>query len=267
MTPFSVIAPATALWNDPRGEWRLEPPRESRLTIAIMSDIHGFSLALDRVLSDIESRDGIDRVIAAGDLCETGPDPLGVLERLERHGVELIQGNTDRDLAARSRGARSASWTVNELGDERLRFLGRLPFDIRIAPPGAPPFEHDLLIVHANPIDMDRHLAPDLDESEVSELIESARADVVAFGHLHIAYVREVAGLTLMDVSAVGNPKDGDLRSKWGLASWNDDERRWHVDLQYVDYPLEQTIEQIRESGMPNQAKVVRKLVRASYED
>lgn len=241
--------------------------RGVRLKIAILSDIHGFSLALDRVLLDIHAHDGIDRVIVAGDLCETGPDPVGVLERLERHGVELLQGNTDRDLAARSRGSRAASWTATQLGDERLQFLGELPFDIRITPPGTSPFIHDLLVVHANPVDIDRHLAPDLPELEAMKVIEPARADVIAFGHLHVAYVRRVGSVTLMDVSAVGNPKDGDLRSKWGLASWNNDERRWHVELQYVDYPLDATIRQIRASGLPNQEKVVRKLVRASYED
>ena len=238
-----------------------------QLKIAIMSDIHGFSLALDRVLADIQGHDGIDRVIAAGDLCETGPDPVGVLERLARDDVELLQGNTDRDLASRSRDSRAASWTAAQLGDERLRFLGELPFEIRITPPGASPLERDLLVVHANPVDMDRHLPPDLPEPDAMALIKSAHADVIAFGHLHVAYVRRIGDVTLMDVSAVGNPKDGDLRSKWGLASWHKDERRWHVELQYVDYPLEDTIQQIQASDMPNQARVTRKLVRASYED
>lgn len=235
--------------------------------IAIMSDIHGFSLALDRVLSDIHTCSGITRVIAAGDHCETGPDPVGVLERLERNRVELLQGNTDRDLAAGTRDAQSASWSANQLGDSRLSLLGQLPFDIRITPPDSSPYEHDLLVVHANPIDMDQHLAPDLPEPELENLVGTARADVIAFGHLHIAYVRQIGGLTLMDVSAVGNPKDGDLRSKWGLASWSEDDRRWRVELQYADYPLDETIEQIRTSGSPNQDKMIRKLMRASYED
>lgn len=237
------------------------------MKIAIMSDIHGFSLALDRVMSDIQDHAGIDRVIAAGDLCESGPDPVGVLERLAHHGVELLQGNTDRDLAARIRDSRTASWTATQLGNEHLRSLGELPFDIRITPPTASPAQHDLLVVHANPVDMDRHLPPDLPEAEAMKFIEPAHADVIAFGHLHVAYVRRIGDVTLMDVSAVGNPKDGDLRSKWGLASWDDNARRWRVELQYVDYPLEDTIRQIRASDMPNQAKVVRKLVRASYED
>lgn len=237
------------------------------MRIAIMSDIHGFSLALDRVLAAIQARDGIDRVIAAGDLCENGPDPTGVLESLERYGVEMLQGNTDRDLAANARGSRSASWTEKQLGEERLRLLGQLSFDIRVTPPAASPFEHDLLAVHANPVDMDRHLAPDLPEADVAEMVGSARAEVIAFGHIHIAYVRQVEDVTLMDVSAVGNPKDGDLRSKWGLASWDEDRRRWRVELQYVDYPLDETIAQIRQSGMPNPDKVIRKLRAATYED
>lgn len=237
------------------------------MKIAIMSDIHGFSLALDSVLADIQHQDDIDRIIAAGDLCEGGPDPQGVLERLGQHGIELLQGNTDRDLALSVRDSRSASWTARELGDERLRFLGQLPFDIRVTPLAEPPFEHDLLVVHANPVDMDRHLGPDLPEGEVLGLIAPARAEVVAFGHIHIAYIREVGHFTLMDVSAVGNPKDEDLRSRWGLASWDEHQRRWTVELRYVDYPLDATIQQIQRSGMPNDVKVIRKLKRTSYED
>lgn len=237
------------------------------MRVAIMSDIHGFSLALDRVLEDINAFGGIDRVIAAGDLCEGGPDPTGVVERLTVHGIELLQGNTDRDLAASSRDSRLAWWTARELGDERLSLLGDLPFQIRVSPPGAMPFEHDLLVVHANPVDMDRHLAPDLPEGEVLQMIGSSRADVIAFGHIHISYIRRVGDVTLLDVSAVGNPKDGDLRSRWGLATWDQASARWSVELRYVDYPLEETVLQIRESGMPKADSVIRKLKRASYED
>jgi len=232
-----------------------------------MSDIHGFSLALERVLDDIDDYPGIDRIIAAGDLCEGGPDPIGVIERLSAHGVELLQGNTDRDLAARSRGSRLARWTAEQLGDQRLRFLDGLPLQIRVSPAGSMPFEHDLLVVHANPVDMDRHLAPNLPEDEVLEMIGSARADVIAFGHIHISYIRRLGVVTLLDVSAVGNPRDGNLQSRWGLATWDQASARWSVELQYVDYPLEETVRQIHGSGMPKAESAITKLKRASYED
>lgn len=236
------------------------------MKIAIISDIHGYSLALDRVLADIEREGDIDRLVIAGDLCEGGPDPRGVLERIWTLDAMVLQGNTDRDLANDSRDSNAARWISEQLGDDGLAYLRNLPFSERVSPPGADSPSADLLVVHANPFDQDRHLPPDAGQHELRELIGDTRAAVIAFGHLHIAYVRQLeTGMTLLDVSAVGNPKDGDLRSKWGLVRWDGTAQAWSTELRYVDYPLEETEIQIRESGMPNPEKVIAKLRKASY--
>lgn len=230
-----------------------------------MSDIHGFSLALDRVIADIRSVPDIDRIVVAGDLCESGPDPKGVLDRLVAIGAECIQGNTDRDLAEDARSSKSAQKTVKELREDGLDFLARLPLDIRITPPGGDSPDDELLIVHANPFDQDRAIRPDASERELSELLGDTRAAVIAFGHIHIAYTRQTESHLLVDVSAVGNPKDGDLRSKWGLFSWDEVAREWHAELRYVEYPLDETISQIVQSNVPNPGKLIEKLKRMSY--
>ena len=49
------------------------------MRLAVFSDVHGNSIALDAVLADIERRGGGDGYVAAGDLAATGPDPLGAL--------------------------------------------------------------------------------------------------------------------------------------------------------------------------------------------
>jgi hypothetical protein len=90
---------------------------------------------------------------------------------------------------------------------------------------------------------------------------------VVAFGHIHIAYQRVIENIQLIDVSAVGNPKDEDLRSKWGLCRWNEDARSWTTELRYVPYPLEETLAQMEASGMPNWSRAAAKLQRAAYAD
>ena len=51
------------------------------MKIAILSDIHGNSLALDAVLSDLKKEE-IDGYWILGDLVALGPDPVGVLERI-----------------------------------------------------------------------------------------------------------------------------------------------------------------------------------------
>ncbi|MGB3331004.1 MAG: metallophosphoesterase family protein [Thermomicrobiales bacterium] len=235
------------------------------MKIAVISDIHGFSLALDRVLADIASV-GVDQVIAAGDLCEGGPDPLGALVMLKDHSISSVQGNTDRDLAAESRTSKPARWVVTQLGPDGLAALDALPFELRITPPGGTSPKDDLLVVHANPVDQDRALDPSAPVQEVEAILGDVQAAVIAFGHIHISYIREVRGITLIDVSAVGNPKDGRLISRWGLLTWDAAESRWLAEIRYVDYPLEETEAQVRASGMPNPDKVLAKLRRASYE-
>lgn len=235
------------------------------MRIAVISDIHGFSIALDQVLADIASTPGIDCVVAAGDLAEGGPDPAGVVDRLRAAGIRSVQGNTDRDLASGVRNSTPARWVSQQLGKDRLAWLGGLPFEIRFTPPGASSPTEDLLVVHANPHDMDRHLNPTFSECELRELIGDTQAGVIAFGHLHIAYQRMVGDIQLVDVSAVGNPKDEDLRSKWGLISWDETLRKWQSEIRYVEYPLPETVEQLRSVGYPNWRKAARKLERASY--
>lgn len=236
----------------------------AKLNIAVISDIHGYSLALDRVLEDIDSHD-IDQIIVAGDLVESGPDPVGVLERLTSRDLVVIQGNTDYDVAKQSRDSKLAAWTERQIGAEGRKYLLELPFDHRITPPGADSPWQDLLVVHANPYDFNQAIQPDAEQDELDYLIGKTKAGVLAFGHVHIAYIRELPTMTLVDVSAVGNPKDGDLRSKWGLISWDSEELSWSAELHYVDYPLEETEAQIHESGMPKPEKRIETLKRASY--
>ncbi len=235
------------------------------MKIAIISDIHGFSIALRSVLNDIDKVPGIDRIICAGDLCEGGPDPVGAFDLLQQRGIWSVQGNTDRDLAAGTRTSAPARWVAAQLGKDRLHSLASLPFALRITPTDGCSPEDDLLVVHANPMDQDRHLHPHAHDHELHEIIGDTTAGVIAYGHLHIAYRRHLRDTQLVDVSAVGNSRDGDLRSKWGLCMWDASTHRWTVELRYVEYPLEETLVQMRESGMPNWEKAADRLQRATY--
>ena len=67
------------------------------MKIAILSDIHGNSIALDAVLADIEHAGGVDGYWLLGDFAAIGPDPVGVLEQIRALPNALfLRGNTDR---------------------------------------------------------------------------------------------------------------------------------------------------------------------------
>jgi predicted phosphodiesterase len=238
------------------------------MRIAVMSDIHGFSIAAARVLADIDATGPYDAVVVAGDLCEVGPDPAGVLAMLQARDVTVLVGNTDYDIVEAARfedGPESVQYATEQIGPEGVEYLASLPFSERITPPGESSPEHDLLIVHANPHNLLDRFDPAMSDRELREVKGDVRAGAIAFGHIHICYIRKLDETLLVDVSAVGNPKDGDLRCKYGVLSWNEAAREWNAELRKLDYPLAETEAQILSSPLPNPDKVIKKLKKAAY--
>lgn len=238
------------------------------MRIAVMSDIHGFDLALEVVLADLAERGPFDAVIVAGDLCAVGPAPAEVLQLLSATAIEMLKGNTDFGLveAARTGTADSESrYALEQIGDAGVNYLAHLPFQRRISPPGSTDPGEDLLVVHANPHDLETKITPEMSDEQIRQVVGDTKAAAIAFGHHHVAFIRRVDNLLLCDVSAVGNPKDGDLRCKYGVLRWNEDDRTWQADIVRLDYPLEATVEEIRQSSLPDREGAIRKLLRASY--
>lgn len=123
-----------------------------------------------------------------------------------------------------------------------MEYLAGLPFSHRVGtPPGGLSPADDLLIVHANPRDVMDKLDPAASEAELRAIIGDTRAPAIAFDHIHICYVRRVDDVLLVDVSAVGNPKDDDLHCKYGVLTWDEDDRAWRAATRKLDYPLAAT--------------------------
>ena len=238
------------------------------MRIAVLSDIHGNLLALEAVLADLEAVGGADTVVIAGDLCLDGPRPRETLQRLRALGFPIVQGNTDRDLAldpadtAASAQAALLAWTRRALGDEGLAFLRQLPFAHRVAGPDT---DQAILVVHANPVNQDEQLQPYAPEARLAPFLEGVAPDVavVAFGHLHLPFTREMGRLSLANIASVGLPKDGDRRAGYGLITWADG--RWAIEQRRVEYPVEEVVAQLREAAPPDADELIKTLLRARY--
>lgn len=238
------------------------------MRVAVLSDIHGNLLALEAVLADLEAAGGADAVVIAGDLCLDGPQPRQTLQRLRALGFPMVQGNTDRDLAldpantAESEQAALLAWARQELGEDGLAYLRQLPFEYRVQGPDA---EQAILIVHANPKNQDDPIRPFAPEAQIAPLLDAVPSDVavVAFGHLHLPFTREVGELLLADISSVGLPKDGDRRAGYGLITWADE--GWSVEQRRVEYPVEEVVAQLRETAPPGADELIKTLLRARY--
>src|SRR5690242_7950074 len=107
-----------------------EKPRR----IAVLSDVHGNSVALQAVLADVDEL-GVDDLIVAGDMVGFGPNPDEVVDLLRARGARMIRGNHEKDYVARYGTAqmpawwrtdpriRSMCWSMERLGPQRRAFL------------------------------------------------------------------------------------------------------------------------------------------------
>ena len=234
------------------------------MRIAIFSDIHGNAHALDCCLADLALRGGADVIVAAGDLCMDGPRPKRVLKTLRAAGARVLRGNTDRMIAEGSRAqddpedARSVGWARAQIGGEWTRWLGDLPATLAFGEG-----EDGLLVCHANPKNDHEHVWPDAYDDTLERFFGDVPQRTIAFGHLHLSYVRVWRGRTLVNVASAGLPKDGDPHAHYAILT----ERSggWEVQSRRVAFDVNKVVRQLRKSGIPDVEKRVETLLRHRY--
>jgi predicted phosphodiesterase len=237
------------------------------MRLALFSDVHGNLTALEAVLADIGAQEGIGAIVFAGDLCVFGPRPNDCIERVRFHKPEIaaIYGNTDEWLGGspllsqdlpgeqrlRSQRIQSvADWTRESIAPPNRAWLESLPFHRRFSPTVSP--NDDLLIVHANPKNVDDVIYPDPErqqalygevrqrDEDLNQLLDEVQAAALAFGHLHVPSVRRWGSLQLVNVASVSRPVDDDWRAKYAILSW--DGAGWRAEHHTVEYDAEAEI-------------------------
>jgi predicted phosphodiesterase len=232
--------------------------------VAILSDLHGNAVALDACLADLADAGGADRIIAAGDLCMDGPRPRKVLRRLKDAGAHVVRGNTDRMIALEDptgyndETRQSIIWQRGALGQDWVAWLGAAPLTVAIGT-GA----DGLLITHATPARDDEHVWPDASDEQLEAITANVPQHTIAFGHLHLPYVRMWRDRTFVNVASAGLPKDGDPRAHYAILTQQSG--GWSIRSRRVAFDVDKVERQIRKSGMPNVAERIDVLRRHRY--
>src|SRR6188768_1438171 len=225
------------------------------MRIALFSDIHGNIQALESVLADIGAQKP-DAVYCLGDLVGYGANPNEVTERLRREGYPTVMGNYDdgvgfdrdecgcayREQAERERGQRSLEWTKARVTPENKAFLRSLAHEIRFEAGG-----RRILLVHGSPRKINEYLFEDRPLSSFQRLAATSNADVILFGHTHKPYVKDVDGVTFVNIGSVGKPKDGDWRACYALL---DDGA---ATIRRVEYDVKAAAAAIRATELPHE--------------
>ena len=157
-------------------------------TYAIISDIHGNSLALRAVLDDIKSRD-IETIINLGDHFFGALEPEEVAKMLRENPMQSISGNTDREiLQSIDEGFYKAGMdgVRADLSTESITWLRALPKTLSI--------DSLLFACHGTPESDDEYLLEQVTEHGVfvyndEYLVEKTRhiaERIILCGHSHV---------------------------------------------------------------------------------
>jgi predicted phosphodiesterase len=147
----------------------------------------------------------------------------------------------------------SYSWTRQHVSRATKDFLATLPFRIDLLPNGGHTTGPRVVLVHGTPTLNTLYWTEDRPDDFCLKMATHAGArtgDVIAFGHTHLPWHREVGGIHFVNTGSVGRPKDGDWRAGYALLDLADGPLR--VEFVRVEYDVDRAMRGIRESELPD---------------
>ena len=235
---------------------------------ALISDVHSNLPALEAVLADIERREDVDAIYHLGDLVGYAPWPNETVAVVQELGIRGIAGNYDSTVATdykhcgckadSPRGEElshlSYEWTRAHVSPETKRALSELPFRLDLRPLGGHKSRPQLILVHGTPTLNTLYWTEDRTDSFCVKMARAANAkegDLIAFGHTHKPWHREVEGIHFLNTGSVGKPKDGDWRAGYVLVEAEEEVKA--VESVRVEYDLERATQGILGSELPDE--------------
>ncbi|WP_078427071.1 metallophosphoesterase family protein [Alkalihalobacterium alkalinitrilicum] len=238
--------------------------------IAVISDIHGNTPALDAVLEDINKRH-ITHIICLGDLVGKGPHSSHSIDKVKETCELVVMGNWD-DFITKETKFDTLRWHQQQLREDQVTYLEQLPFSVDFYMSG-----RLVRLFHASPRSLYERIQPwdELDKrlslfnnSELTDNIKGEKEpDVVGYGDVHNAYVQNLQGKTLFNCGSVGNPLEITQASYAILEGEYQSEQLSSFSIQFVrvPYDIELAIQQAKDVNMPELEDYIKELTTARY--
>ena len=239
------------------------------MKIAVISDIHANTLALDAVLEQID-KIGVDRVFCLGDILMAGYDPNGTAQKiLNIKNLEIIQGNTDKMVAHYSEElfekAKNKFPCMGYALKEDLKIVDKKYIDFVKNLPEKKYIEVNNLkiqLVHGSPRAQDENIYPNLDLENVEQIVADSEAELILCGHTHIPCGYSLnSGKTVVNVGSVGRSMTEDKMPYWALLQINDD-ATFQIEHKSIKYDNTKASNLIKERGFLHSDELARMYLR-----
>ena len=108
----------------------------------------------------------------------------------------------------------------------------------------------NIVLAHGSTRSIIEYVLEDMNEGDVIEMMNEAKADVLCVGHSHLPYHRIIANKHVINIGSVGKPKDGNPMGCYVLLNIEDDIK---VDFIRFVYDVEKAAQAIEASPLPDE--------------
>ena len=233
--------------------------------IALLSDIHGNTTALEAVLEDAK-RAGVEEYWLLGDILMPGTGRRALLEMLEELPITVkVLGNWEDSLWRAMKGLldssrashrylmRHCQYILEEIRPEEIEAMNSLPMQVHREVSGL-----RVGITHHLP---DKNWGRELihigDQKDFDRLVTNPPCDIAVYGHIHQQFFRYGSGGELiLNPGSIGQPfilqanLRKDLRAMYAILEFDD----WGlkgVDFRRVTYDIERELQLAKDLKLP----------------
>jgi len=233
--------------------------------IALLSDIHGNTTALEAVLEDTK-RAGVEEYWLLGDVLMPGTGRRHLLNLLEELPITVqILGNWEDSLWRAMKGMldpsrashrylmRHCQYILEEIHPEEIEAMQSLPMQVHREVSGL-----KVGITHHLP---DKNWGRELihigDQKDFDRLVTNPPCDIAVYGHIHQQFFRYGSGGELiLNPGSIGQPfflqanLRKDLRAMYAILEFDDMSLK-DVDFRRVAYDIEKELQLAKDVKLP----------------
>ncbi|MGR3854397.1 metallophosphoesterase family protein [Chryseobacterium indologenes] len=233
------------------------------IQIAVFSDVHGNLPALEVVLKDIEQR-GISQKFCLGDLVDFAPWGNEVIEKIRSLNIPCLMGNHDERIAfdipvvplpkhsEEETNARfiAIDHSKKHITEPNKKFLSGLPFHLKLNYKTGK--KHwNIQLVHSSLQSNDTYLYESENDEVFTSMLKNANAHLIVMGHTHLSFKKQYENNTwAVNCGSVGRSKEENRLASYLVL--NLDEEKITPEIVQLPYPIDETVRQIHESGIPD---------------
>lgn len=222
-----------------------------KIKVAIVSDIHGNSVALKEVLEDAK-KNKVDEYIFSGDLVNDLPFGNETLEMVRNTSDKVLKGNKEQYLIELEEEQynweniqfKNTQFMYEELTKENMEYIRKLPHCIDLEYEGV-----KIRVAHGSPKSVEEQLHQEKREL-LNKYTQNLEAEALIFGHTHekmwYEYINNKlvinAGCAGVSPYYVGKAEYVILTIKNGKIE--------NIELKLVDYDIKKVKQKIIESGI-----------------